>query len=430
MFKKSRRKIVAAIMSILVLIWVGSLGMIYVSSYMEMAGRNRQMLKDHAQMYELEKNDNNTSMPQVPDKPEDTNEPVKPGDPGNRPEGADTPAFKLSTFYTVAISYDDEILETDNENSEVHSDEELQEYAIEIAEDKSTFGTRDNLVFYKTDKGGYYLVTLMDNTLVQESMSTLFRYTFIFGGAAIVILFFISIFLARKIVGPLEESYKKQKQFISDAGHELKTPVSVVNANAELLSREIGTNQWLSNIQYENDRMSVLVNQLLELARTENVSPQCEELDLSHLVNGEALPFESVAFEKGFILDCQIEDSINIYGNSTQLKQIVSILIDNAIKHNDISRGRSISLKLIKEHGNAILSVANSGDEIPKEQREQLFERFYRADEARTADGSNYGLGLAIAKAIATSHGGKIRVSCHHELVEFIVTLPLHAPRH
>ncbi len=451
MFKRSRRKIVAAIMSILVLIWAGSLGLIYISSYVEMANRNKQMLKDHAQMYDLEKSSNDTDMPQAPDKPEDTNEPVKPGDtagipgdpnnsgngtvpddqkgsgdPGNRPEGADTPAFKLSTFYTVAISYDGEILETDNENSEVHSDEELQEYATEIADDRSSFGTKDNLVFYKTDKGDYYLITLMDNTLVHESMNTLFRYTFIFGGAAIVVLFFISVFLARKIVSPLEESYKKQKQFISDAGHELKTPVSVVSANAELLSREIGSNQWLSNIQYENERMGNLVGQLLELARTENVSPQCEELDLSHLVNGEALPFESVAFEKGFVLDCRVDDNINIYGNSTQLKQIVSILIDNAIRHNDIDKGRDITLKLTKEHGNAILSVANSGDEIPKEKRDQLFERFYRADDARTAGSNNYGLGLAIAKAIATSHGGKIKVSCHGELVEFIVTLPLH----
>ena len=113
-----------------------------------------------------------------------------------------------------------------------------------------------------------------------------------------VLFFFLSVFLARKIVNPLEESYQKQRQFISDAGHELKTPVSIVSANAELLSREIGDNTWLKNIQYENERMGMLVGQLLDLARTENVTPQMEHIDFSRLVAGEALPFESVAFEK------------------------------------------------------------------------------------------------------------------------------------
>lgn len=147
----------------------------------------------------------------------------------------------------------------------------------------------------------------MDNTIMEESVSTLFRYTLIFGGIAMVLFLFLSIFLAKKIVTPLEESYKKQKQFISDAGHELKTPVSVVSVNAELLSREIGDNQWLSNIQYENQRMGLLVSQLLQLARTENVLPQMERIDFSHLVIGESLPFESVAFEQGLVLKCEIE---------------------------------------------------------------------------------------------------------------------------
>ena len=118
------------------------------------------------------------------------------------------------------------------------------------------------------------------------------------GAAALVVLFFLARYLAGKIVSPLEESYLSQRQFISDAGHELKTPVAVINANLELLSREIGGNQWLSNIQYENERMSALVIQLLELARAENVTPQMESLDLSRLVYGETLPFESVAYEK------------------------------------------------------------------------------------------------------------------------------------
>lgn len=262
----------------------------------------------------------------------------------------------------------------------------------------------------------------MDNTVINESAMTLFRYTLIFGGVALVLFFFLSVFLARKIVNPLEESYQKQKQFISDAGHELKTPVSVVSANAELLSREIGDNQWLQNIQYENERMGMLVGQLLDLARTENVTPQMEHIDLSRLVAGEALPFESVAFEKGLVLNSNIANGIGVEGNSAQLKQIVSILLDNAIRHSK-ERGE-VWLTLTKEHGFAKLSVINKGDEIPEEQRSKIFERFYRVDTARNGEDKHYGLGLAIAKAIATSHKGYIEVGCFDGFVEFKVQIP------
>lgn len=127
--------------------------------------------------------------------------------------------------------------------------------------------------------------------LMLESAGTLVNYTLIFGGVALVVFFLLAYYLAGRIVAPLEESYERQKQFISDAGHELKTPVAVINANLELLSRKTGENQWLSNIQYENERMSALITQLLDLARAENITPPMEALELDRLVWGEALPF-------------------------------------------------------------------------------------------------------------------------------------------
>ena len=284
-------------------------------------------------------------------------------------------------------------------------------------------GVMDNLAYYREDKGGYTLVTFMDNTVLSGSMSTLFRYTLIFGCVAIVALFFLARYLAKRIVAPLEESYQKQKHFISDAGHELKTPISVVNANAELLSREIGENQWLQNIQYENERMGKLVGQLLDLARTENVAPQMERIDLSRLVDGEALPFDGVAFEHGLHLNENIAPGLVVNGSSTQLKQIVSILLDNAIKHG--KDGKDVWLSLSKEHGYARLSVINVGNEIPEEYRKNLFERFYRVDEARNGEDKHYGLGLAIAKSIVEGHKGKIDVYCYNGFVEFRVLLPL-----
>ena len=404
MFKKTRKKIVVAIMMILVLLWVGTLGLIYTSSYFDMVRHNKEILKDKTEKYELSQSLENEE-PQIESESD------------QRP-----PEFLLSTFYMVAVSYDGDILKIENESPTVYSDEDLTEMAHQIIEENKTYGVDSELAFYKTDKGGYILVAFKDNTVMNEGTRILLHYTLIFGIVMLVLFFFLSVYFARKIVAPLEESYQKQKQFISDAGHELKTPVAVVSANAELLSREVGDNQWLQNIQYENERMGMLIGQLLDLARTENVAPQMELVDFSRLVAGELLPFESVAFEKGLVLNSIIADGIYMEGNSTQLKQLVSILLDNAIRHS--KEPGDVNLTLTKEHGFAKLSVINKGDEIPAEERKQIFERFYRVDTVRNGEDKHYGLGLAIAKAITTSHKGNIEVQCFNGLIEFKVKIP------
>lgn len=415
MFKKSKRRIVVAIMSVLVILWVGTLSIIYTSSYFEMAKQNKKMLQAHAEMYVPTQKFDGLMLPNKP-APDD----LTGLNPGFDPK---SPKFQLSIFYTVAIADDGQLLEIINEPPTVHSDEELLELAQSVMDGEKQYGTEDNLAYYIAYKGGYTLVTFMNNTVVNENARTLLRYTLIFGGIAFILFFFLSMFLAKKIVDPLEESYHKQKQFISDASHELKTPVSIVNANAELLSREIGDNQWLNNIQYENERMGILIGQLLELARTEALSPQMEPMNFSRLVAGEVLPFESVVFEKQMVLNSNISKDIEVEGNPTQLKQVVSILLDNAIRHSE-EQGE-VWITLTKEHKVAKLFVINKGNEIPEEQRAQIFERFYRVDTARNSEKNHYGLGLAIAKAILTSHKGKIEVHCANGLVKFEVQIPL-----
>lgn len=426
MFRRSRIKIVAAIMSVLVLLFLGTLAVIYGSSYSELSQTNHGMLERYAELYSLRGQPGDGMLPDnvkpIRDIPPYGGEAERPHD---IPEGKrfeDTPAFQLSTFYAVAVSDGGEILAIDKDDREIYENSQLETYAYEIIESKSRRGVKGSLIYMVAEKEDYTLVAFMDNTVMQESMLTLFRYTLVFGSVVIVVLFFVAVYLAKRIVKPLEESYQKQKQFISDAGHELKTPVSVVSANAELLSRELGENQWLANIQYENQRMGKLVGQLLELARTENVQAQTERLDLSRLVGGEALPFESVAFEKGLVLNCEIADNLFVEGNSGQLKQLVSILIDNAVSHS--KGGKEITLILKEEHGHPKLSVINYGDEIPQEQLKHLFDRFYRTDAARNGEDKHYGIGLAIAKAIVAAHKGKINVLCYDGKVEFAVRLP------
>lgn len=408
MFRKSRRKIVVVIMAVLIVLLLGTLCVIYSSSYIEVYQRNQDMLEHHIELYESRNASGGVNPPANTSKPDS-------------PLDFDDTTFQLSTFYTVLISAEGTVLDVDNVSSG-YSDDELAKIALKIVNQKSR-GEIGNLLYrYETYDDGI-LVAFMDNAIIRENITTLFRYTIIFGSIVVILMFFLARFAAKKIVMPLEESYQRQKQFISDAGHELKTPVSVVNANVEMLEREIGCNQWLANIQYENARMGALVTQLLELARTEQIIPEMTEVDLSRLVMGETLPFESVAYEHAIQLESSIADNIRVLGNAHQLSQLVSILIDNGIRHS--KSDRSVVISLFPEKKNAILSVVNEGVPIPEEQRELLFERFYRADEARNGDDGHYGLGLAIAKSIVLAHSGTIKVCCKDGFVEFRVQLSL-----
>lgn len=411
MFKRSKRKIVAAILSILVLLLAGTLCVIYAASYIDMTAENQEMLQQYVQSYVLPGANGSATFESIRPKED-------PNGPKDKP-----PMLELSTFYSVALSEDGQVIKTDTADISTFSEEELSDLAREIVKSGKNNGVRSNLAYRMEKKEGYILVAFLDNTVVLENAGTLFNYTLIFGSVTLVLMFFLARYLAERIVAPLEESYEKQKQFISDAGHELKTPAAVINANLELLSRQIGENQWLSNIQYENERMSSLIIQLLELARTENVTPPMEVLDLSRLVLGEALPFETVAYEKGLSLKNSIAEDISVNGNSVHLKQLASILIDNALRHG--CAGTEIALSLKKEKHYAVLSVTNDGEPLTPEQCRRLFERFYRTDEARSGEDKHYGLGLAIAKAIVTAHKGTITVQCTGGKVTFTSKLPL-----
>ena len=322
----------------------------------------------------------------------------------------------------MAFGDNDSILAIDNGEKDVYSEDDLVRIAREILAGNSASGRNGNLTYIVSRRPDYTLVAFMDNTVSESSLNTLLHNVLLIGGAAILALFFISLYLSKIIIRPLEENDRKQKQFISDASHELKTPVAVISTNAEMLSREIGENEWLDNIRYENERMGGLIRQLLDLSRAENAEAQTEPVDLSRIVTGETLAFEMLAFDNGKTIQSDIEENIQLSGNPTQLTQIVSILLDNAVRH---ATGSEIILTLKHQGHAAVLNVINEGEEIPPEKLEHLFDRFYRVDEARTDQGLHYGLGLSIAKAIAEKHSGSITVSCRGGKVQFTVSIPI-----
>jgi len=384
MFRKSRKKIVASIMGTLILLLAVTLAAIVLSEYYENRKQSAEMLERYVALYSLDNPPNE--------------EPGMPRDPDRQGPPEESSVFRLSTFYSAAISEQGEILSVDAGQNGLYSESEFIEIAKDILTAGGSSGKRGNLLYRVEVRDGYTLVAFMDNTVVSEGLLSLTRHTLIAGGIALIVLFFVAVFLSRRIIKPLEENDQRQKQLL-------------------------GANEWLDNIRYENERMGDLVTQLLDLSRAENAHVQMEELDLSRLITGEALPFESVAFENGLSIRSEIDDGITLQGNRTQLSQLVSILLDNAIRHAD--GGNEIGLSLHRQGRHAVLAVENSGKEIPQEQQARVFERFYRLDEARVSEGNHYGLGLAIAKAISEAHGGSIAVTCREGKVIFAVSLPL-----
>lgn len=408
MFKKSKIKIVASIMAIMTLLIAGTFGVIYFSSYREMSDKDEHMLERYAQIYAQEG---------TPSKPDDRDE-LK-HLPPQRPE--DERAFDVAAIYSVAFDSDNNVKDIDNSSDAITNDD-LKALAKSALDSGSSKGKLDGYNYLIENTDEYKLVVFMDRSEFDKNVNTLLKYTMIFGVISLAVVLALSILLANLIIRPLEKNHNAQKRFISDAGHELKTPVTVISTNAEVLEGEIGENRWLNNIVYENERMSILIKQLMALAKTEKNEIKLEKVDFSHIVIGEILPFESIAFDKGIEINYEkIEDEINVNGNSSQLSQLVSILIDNAIEH---STGGNIEMSLNKIHNKAVLTVINNGEPIPEDKKELLFDRFYRLNEARNDEGGNhYGLGLSIAKSIVDAHKGEISVNCKDGKVIFEVSL-------
>ena len=415
MFKKAKRKIVVSILSILCAVLLITLGMVYFTSYISVTSQNYKTLEKHAEM--LVSNKDNEPRNGIVGKSEKDIGPIK-GD--VRERGKMERNLQIGTFYAVNFLKNGEALVIENGADGIYSDAELVTLAEKVKEKGK--GRTGELIYTVKKSNGETLICFMDNTVFNENFTNLFVFTVIFGVMAVIVIAFISNHIANRIVSPMEETYKKQKQFTSDAGHELKTPIAAVSANAELLRREIGKSEWLENITYENERMSDLVKQLLFLSKAENGEIPKEVLDFSKLVAGEVLPLEALAFEKGKQIESEITEGIIVEGNTSQLRQLVSILLDNALSH---GIGESIRLSLYKEHHSAVLTVSNGAEELSKEQIAHLFDRFYRTDEARTGTGAHYGLGLSIAQALTEAHDGKIYAEYKDGKAIFTVILPI-----
>ncbi|MDE6781569.1 MAG: HAMP domain-containing histidine kinase [Ruminococcus sp.] len=310
-------------------------------------------------------------------------------------------------------------------NNDDLTDENAQAYITEVLRQKHNTGMMDSYQFYEVSKDNGTLIALTDKSEEKKVMNQFIRTTIIIGALTLIVLSFVGYFLSRKSIEPIKAAFEKQKQFISDASHELKTPLTVISANADVLSGEIGENKWLNYIKSQTDRMNLLVNDLLSLTRLENNTSNfiCTDFSLSQAVTNTALPFECRAFEtnKKFIVD--VEDNITINGSEQHIKQMTAIFIDNALKYSN--DGGIVRVTLKKQNDRKILSVYNTGTGVKDSEKDKIFERFYRSDDSRTRQTiGGYGLGLAIAKSIIDKHKFKISVeNVESKSISFVITM-------
>ena len=245
------------------------------------------------------------------------------------------------------------------------------------------------------------------------------------GFVALAVLFACSYVLSGAVTRPVARAWQQQKQFLSDASHELKTPLTVVLSSAELLDQSAlpEQKQYVDNIRAESHRMKRLVEDMLTLSRVERSGAHLPDAaaDLSDIAADAALRFEPVAFEAGHTLSYDIAPDLTVRGDGEKLAQAVAVLLDNAIKY--AAPHTEIRLDALRQGRNVCVQVENRGADIPADKLPHIFDRFYRADESRTG-GDSFGLGLPIAKAIAEAHHGAIRCDSSGGITRFTITLP------
>lgn len=334
-------------------------------------------------------------------------------------------------YFIVQLDRRGDLLATGSGYYGFFDEEYLMELLSAVKETGTSLGVLPEygLRFCQTAAPGGKLFVFVDISSEISTMENLVQSCVIIGCASFLAFLVISLLLAHWAIKPVDLAWKQQRQFVADASHELKTPLTVILTNAELLhDMEEGgkpQNRFTDNILVMARQMRGLIENLLDLARVDNglAGRAMETIDMSRLVSDALLPFEPVFFERGLELSGEIADGIMVQGSAGHLRQAAEILLDNAQKYAD-TQG-AVRVRLERSGGkNCLLSVSNAGAPISKADLKNIFKRFYRVDEARSRDGS-YGLGLAIAEGIVEAHRGKIWAESGDGVNTFYIRLPV-----
>ena len=316
-----------------------------------------------------------------------------------------------SRFFIVRVSSDGEVLQSDLSRIISVDDDSAKDYIAEALDSGKDRGFVDSFRYSKTSDENGTTILFLDCGRKLDSFMSFLWISVLVGLGGCVVVFVAFIFTAGRIVSPIAESYEKQKRFISDAGREIKTPLTIINANVDLLELD-GENEELTEIRRQTKRLTEMTNDLVLLSKMEEAEHTLQKIEfpMSDLVGETAQSFRAVAEGRGLTLDAAIEPNVTANGAPDAVRRLCSILLENAVKYSP--DGGKVALEMKTHRRTVILSVANdSGEKIAPDDLPYVFDRFYRTDTSRNSDTGGHGIGLSIAKAIVDAHGGSITAS-------------------
>lgn len=327
----------------------------------------------------------------------------------DRPKQGMSPEAQFETrFFSVNLNEEGKTISTNTGSIAAVATDEAIEYAEKIYEsgtEKGFLGVYRYSVS-KTDKGT--MVLFLDCSRSLDIFYRFVRASLAVSAVGILGVFVLMLLFSKRAIKPIADSYAKQKHFITDASHELKTPLAVINANTEVIEMTQGDSEWTQSIKNQVLRLTELTNSLVSLARMDEHDSKLlmTDFSISDAVIESIEPFARLAAQQGKTLVSKIQSNISFEGNEESIRKLVGILTDNAIKYSGEKGEISVTLKSSSK--GTVLQMKNSVDEIAKGSHDELFERFYRGDASRSSEISGYGIGLSIAMAIVNAHKGKI----------------------
>lgn len=400
MYRKLQYKFVGIAMGSLLLIIVVIIGAINIYNYYYMNNIANGLLQQLA--------DNNGRFPQY--EQEEQVDSIL----GNNYKITPETSFE-TRFFTVRIAQAGTGLEVNVSSIAAVSSEQAEQYARSVLSRKNSTGYWDFYKYLVVERSDSTLIIFLDRYTQIQSVRAFSCISCLIGIMSLAVMFILVSLLSERAIKPVIESAEKQKRFITDAGHEIKTPLAIISANTEVLELNQGKNEWTESIRKQTNRLDTLVKRLLTLSKTEEERVQFvfTELAASDLVWETVISFEPLATGQGKHFDVNIEPDLTVNGDEISFRQLVSILLDNAIKY---TRDQGEIRVTLKRQGKAVvLEVCNRSDAMPEGDLNRLFDRFFRADPSRSRVSGSYGIGLSIAKAIVQAHKGKITVRREQE---------------
>ena len=352
-----------------------------------------------------------------------------PAAPPQKPEPPQDGSFTAETPYSTryfVLRYQDDgtLVQADLQNIASVTEEDIMPYLAAAVAHGAGYGSYGSYRYYVTRTGeGRNMAVFLDGYQQLRAVGLVLLWSLAADAACILLVVVLVVLLSRRAIDPVVRSAEKQKQFITDASHELKTPITVISTCLRVLEMETGKQKWIDKAQAQTEKLTALVNALVTLSRMdEGVSPlKMEPFPISEAVADTAEPFRDLAQSKGHSLILDIAPDLTYKGDEYAIRQLVSILLDNAVKY---ARADSpIILTLEKTRRGVTLRCRNGSDPIPEETLAKLFDRFYRADPSRNAATGGFGIGLSIARSIAEAHRGSICARMAGEEVEFVAEL-------